>query len=87
MDQYGDQQQGHYQGTSNATPYDGNNSFVSFLNSSLYNTVILGMDNFGNLDDWKMVQDSHVPGLGYYNESGDGNLVFSLFILLISIVA
>ena len=44
MVQYGDQQQGHCQGTSQATPYDGNNSFVSFHNSSSYDTVILGMD-------------------------------------------
>ena len=44
MGQYGDQQQGHCQGTSKAFPHDGNNSFVSFLNSSSYDTVILGMD-------------------------------------------
>ena len=90
MGQYGDQQQGHCQGTSNAIPHDGNNSFVSFHNSSPYDTVILGMDNFGHLfssHDWKMPQDSHVQGgQGNYNESGDSNSFFSLFILLISIV-
>ena len=73
MVQFGDQQQGHYQGTSNAIPYDGNNSFVSFNNSSRYDTVVLGMDNFSP-HDWKMV----VQGLGGCNESGDSNLFFSV---------
>ncbi len=83
MGQFGDQQQGHYQGTSNAAPYDGNNSFVSIHNSSSYDTVILGMDNLSPRD-LEMVQDRHVPGLGYKNESGDSNFFpLSLFFLFL----
>ena len=85
MVQFGDQQQGHYQGTSKAFPHDGNNSFVSFLNSSPYDTVNLGMVNFSP-HDLEMAQDSHVTGLGYKNESGDSNFfplsLFFLFLLL-----
>ena len=82
MVQFGDQQQGHCQGTSKAFPHDGNNSFVSFLNSSPYDTVILEMVDFGNLDDWEMVQDRYVQRLGYYNESGDSNCFFRCLFFL-----